>query len=244
MLLSSEMARLMEEQKAYYEARANEYDEWWERRGRYDLGTEGNALWRQEIQAVEAFFNRAPLGAHILELAAGTGNWTLYLARRAERVTVLEQSRSMIELNSGRVQQAGLLNRVDYEETDLLTWNPRERYDSVFLAFWLSHIPSALRDSFLLLAASALKRGGCLAILEGKPDGTLRSPRHVTYRQDDETELRTLNDGRTFRIVNRLDSPEDLGQRLRRAGLQPQVGATDEQFVYALAFSPIRNGEV
>jgi hypothetical protein len=32
--------RLLAEQRAYYEARAPEYDEWWQRRGRFDLGPE------------------------------------------------------------------------------------------------------------------------------------------------------------------------------------------------------------
>ena len=38
MVVSREMEALLGEQKAYYQARSSEYDEWWERRGRYDLG--------------------------------------------------------------------------------------------------------------------------------------------------------------------------------------------------------------
>jgi demethylmenaquinone methyltransferase/2-methoxy-6-polyprenyl-1,4-benzoquinol methylase len=229
---------LLEEQKSYYEARATEYDEWWERRGRYDLGAEGNALWREEIQKVEAVFDMAPLRGHVLEPAAGSGNWTLYLTRRAEKVTVLDNSRSMIERNRRRVQEAGFQGRVDYEETDLFCWHPGARYDAIFLGFWVSHLPSAVLDPFLLLMASALKPGGCLAILEGQRNGRLRSATQGTSRLDDEIELRTLNDGRTFRIVKRYDDPEDLAERLERAGLNAQVGASGEQFLYALAFSP------
>jgi demethylmenaquinone methyltransferase/2-methoxy-6-polyprenyl-1,4-benzoquinol methylase len=237
------MARLLDEQKAYYEARADEYDEWWERRGRYDLGPEGNARWQQEIRNVKAFFDTAPLGAYILEPAAGTGNWTLYLARRAERVVVLEQSRSMIECNRHRVKAAGLEQRVVYEQTDLLSWTPAGAYDSIFIAFWLAHLPSLLLDVFLRLVASTLIPGGCLAILEGRRAGRQRSPKQGTYRLDDETELRTLNDGRTFRVVNCLFDPGDLEVRLERAGLQPKIGPTSENFVYGLAFSSDKGGE-
>jgi 2-polyprenyl-3-methyl-5-hydroxy-6-metoxy-1,4-benzoquinol methylase len=214
-------------------------NEWWERRGRYDLGAEGNALWREEIQKVEAVFDMAPLRGHVLEPAAGSGNWTLYLARRAEKVTALETSRSMIELNRLRLQKAGLQGHVDYEETDLFSWHPRAQYDAVFLGFWISHLPSAALDPFLLLMASALKPGGCLAILDGQRDGKLRSATQGigTSRLDDETEVRTLNDGRRFRVVKRYDDPRDLAERLERAGLDAQVGASGEQFLYALAFS-------
>jgi SAM-dependent methyltransferase len=232
------LATLLEEQKSYYDARATEYDEWWERRGRYDLGAEGNALWQEEIRKVEAVFDSAPLCGHILEPAAGTGNWTLYLAQRAEKVTALENSRSMIEVNRRRVQEAGLQARVDYEETDLFSWNPHARYDAIFLGFWISHLPFAILDPFLLLMASALKPGGCLAILEGRRNGRLRSATQGTSHLKDEIELRTLNDGRTFRIVKRYDDPEDLAERLGRAGLEARVGASGEQFLYALAFSP------
>jgi SAM-dependent methyltransferase len=228
---------LLEEQKAYYEARATEYDEWWERRGRYDLGAEGNALWQEEIRKIEVVFDMAPLRGHVLEAAAGSGNWTLYLARRAEKVTALENSRSMIELNRLRLQEAGLQGHVDYEETDLFCWHPLARYDAVFLGFWISHLPSAVLDPFLLLMASALKPGGCLAILDGQRNGRLRSTAQGTSRLEDEIELRTLNDGRKFRVVKRYDDPEDLAERLERAGLDAHVGTSGEQFLYALAFS-------
>jgi len=35
---------LLEEQKRYYDARTAEYDKWWERKGKYDLGPEGNRV--------------------------------------------------------------------------------------------------------------------------------------------------------------------------------------------------------
>ena len=228
---------MLAEQKAYYEARATEYDEWWERRGRYDLGEVGNALWREEIRKVEAIFGAAPLRGHVLEPAAGSGNWTIYLARRAEKVTVLDNSLSMIEMNRRRILEAGLQERVDYEQTDLFCWQPRTQYDAVFLGFWISHLPSAILDPFLLLMASALKPGGCLAILEGQRNGRLRSAAQGTSHVDDEIELRTLNDGRKFRIVKRYDDPEDLAERLENAGLSAQVGTSGEQFLCALAFS-------
>ena len=76
-LVSLETTGLLQEQKAYFEARASEYEKWWDRSGRYDLGPGGNAIRREEIRRVEAVFNTIPLPSHILEPSAGTGNWTL-----------------------------------------------------------------------------------------------------------------------------------------------------------------------
>jgi len=36
---------LIDEQVGYYRARASEYDRWFQRLGRYDLGAEENARW-------------------------------------------------------------------------------------------------------------------------------------------------------------------------------------------------------
>src|SRR5688500_69836 len=46
-------ARLLKEQIEYYRARANEYDEWAFRRGRYDRGPHHRAVWLAEVAAVE-----------------------------------------------------------------------------------------------------------------------------------------------------------------------------------------------
>ncbi len=45
-------SRTLNEMVKYYRARANEYDEWFYRRGRFDLGSEANARWFTEAGEV------------------------------------------------------------------------------------------------------------------------------------------------------------------------------------------------
>ena len=45
---------ILQAQVAYYRARADEYDDWWERRGDFDLGEEFHAAWRADIDALDA----------------------------------------------------------------------------------------------------------------------------------------------------------------------------------------------
>ena len=40
---------LLSEQRSYYQARAPEYDEWWQRRGRYDRGEEELLEWQRQV---------------------------------------------------------------------------------------------------------------------------------------------------------------------------------------------------
>jgi hypothetical protein len=48
----SDTRRLLEEQKAYYRARAPEYDDWFLRRGPYDGGPDENRRWFAEVRRV------------------------------------------------------------------------------------------------------------------------------------------------------------------------------------------------
>src|SRR6185312_6072114 len=95
--------RLIEEQIAYYQARAAEYDEWFLRQGRYDHGPEMNARWFAEVEqvarALEAF---APAG-DVLELASGTGLWTQRLVTTARSVTAVDSSPEVHAVNRERL---------------------------------------------------------------------------------------------------------------------------------------------
>jgi hypothetical protein len=44
---------LLAEQRSYYQARAPEYDEWWQRRGRFDRGEEKLREWQRQVAVVD-----------------------------------------------------------------------------------------------------------------------------------------------------------------------------------------------
>lgn len=88
----SGMDPTLTEQIEYYRARASEYDEWFLRQGRYDLGDAENARWRAEVDEVArelASFNPA---GKVLELAGGTGFWSQQLVRTATELTIVDAS--------------------------------------------------------------------------------------------------------------------------------------------------------
>jgi hypothetical protein len=49
---------LLAEQRSFYRARAPEYDEWWQRRGRYDRGEEKLLEWQRQVATVDAGLRR------------------------------------------------------------------------------------------------------------------------------------------------------------------------------------------
>ena len=64
-----EERNLLDEQMAYYQARAGEYDEWFFREGRYDHGPAQRAEWFREVTRVEAELRAAGPRGDVLELA-------------------------------------------------------------------------------------------------------------------------------------------------------------------------------
>jgi demethylmenaquinone methyltransferase/2-methoxy-6-polyprenyl-1,4-benzoquinol methylase len=187
--------KLINEQLEYYRARAAEYDDWWERRGRYDRGPDANATWFVERASVEAAFDALALQGEVLELAPGTGIWTERLARTAKRITAVDGSPEMIMLNRARLGPSS--SAVRYVVADLFSWKPDRAYDGVVFCFWLSHVPRERLDRFAATVASGLRPGGRVFLLEGKRVPTSTAVDHMLPPGGEEVMTRRLNDGAT-----------------------------------------------
>ena len=224
---------LLDEQADYYRARAGEYDEWWQRLGRYDRGSEATARWRAEVAEVDAALARANLTGDILELACGTGWWTERLARTARRLTCIDASPETIELNRTRLRDAGL-PLPEYRIADLFAWTPDATFDAVFFSFWLSHVPPERFALFWANVAAALKPGGCAFLVDSLPDPSSTARDH---RMPDPQGMqeRKLNDGRTFRIVKLFREPVRLADKLNAQGWRAEMERTARYFVFGRA---------
>ena len=73
---------LLAEQRDLYRRRAGEYDEWWQRQGRYDHGPEEAAMWQAEVDRVD------------------------------ESLTVVDASPETLALNRERIQRADVRHLV------------------------------------------------------------------------------------------------------------------------------------
>ncbi len=218
---------LLAEQIAYYRARASEYDEWWERRGRFDRGAQANARWFAETEELREALERFDLAGSVLELACGTGIWTERLAGHAARLTAVDSSPEVIAINRARVGGRG----VDYVTADLFEWEPEELYDACFFGFWLSHVPYELFAEFWAKIARALAPAGRVFFVDSARSalvqGAVRLP-----AGGGETQRRRLSDGREYTIVKHWFEPAALSERLRDVGWEIEVHATPTFFVY------------
>lgn len=222
--------QVLQEQIAYYQKRANEYDEWFYRKGRFDRGQESNARWLAEVDEVFAALDALQITGDVLELAPGTGIWTKRLAHTAKNITAVDASLEMIEINRARVNSKHII----YEQADLFTWQPERTYDAVIFCFWISHVPLELLDDFLTRVSSMLKPGGKLFFVDGRREPTSTALNHILPAEGNQTMTRKLNDGQAFTIVKNFYDPTELADRCTRAGLTVTVQETATYFLFGL----------
>jgi SAM-dependent methyltransferase len=223
---------LLEGQLAYYRARAGEYDEWFLRSGRHDRGPEWNRRWFSELEQVRGHLDRFGPKGRVLELACGTGLWTVELAPHATSITAVDASPEVLEINRARMRGARLEPPVRYILADLFDWSPDDTYDVVFFGFWLSHVPPGHFAAFWELVRSAIRPGGRAFFVDSLGPEALAEKRRLGWTPGDHTMLRQLNDGREYRIVKIFYDPVELEARLEHLGWRFSVRTTGNHLLY------------
>ncbi len=165
---------ILDEQLTYYRKMAQEYDE---KTGQTE------DLQRAFARARDLLQQHAPV-EQMLELACGTGTWTRALLALGRELTAIDASPEM------------------FQQADLFQWQPRQQYDLVFFANWLSHVPPPRLDAFLGTVARAVRPGGSLVMVDQY--APMQEDREIIVRDAEEGAIyakRSLLNGQTFIIV-------------------------------------------
>ena len=200
--MDDDVQALVAEQVAYYRAHAPDYD------GAY-LGKD----WDRCIEEL-------PIAGDVLELACGTGHWTPLLAARARSVTALDAAPETLALARQRV--LGL--PVEPIQADVFAWQPPRRYDTVFFAFWLTHVPPTRFAAFWSMVGLALAPGGRVCFVDDS-NGARSSERFVPD-QVTPAVWRPLRDGSEHRVVKVYYRPDELAARLAELGWSADIHET------------------
>lgn len=214
------MSDLLDEQKRYYAERAPEYDDWWYRRGRYELEPAALARWQADVAEAEAALEAFAPRGRALELAAGTGIWTRKLVQLTDHVVAVDANAETLALNTSEAELV---------QADVFAWEAPEPFDVVFFSFWLSHVPEARFDEFWRMVRAALRPGGRVFLVDNAAGGESTHGR----RSGEESERRTLADGREFEIVKLRRTADELRSRVSPLGFDLDFRSTAHgHFVY------------
>jgi demethylmenaquinone methyltransferase/2-methoxy-6-polyprenyl-1,4-benzoquinol methylase len=177
--------------KAYYEARAREYDDWWLGRGLYvDRHRPG---WDEARDDLAAWIAGLP-PARTLDVACGTGFLTRHL--RGE-VVGLDQSPSMLEVAREQVPDAEFVaaDALDLPFDD-------DAFDRLFTSYFYCHLEEDDRRRFLAEARRVARELVVVASILG--DG----------EEPERWEERKLRDGSRWQVYKRVFAPDDLAEEL------------------------------
>jgi SAM-dependent methyltransferase len=177
--------------KAYYHARAAEYDDWWLGRGLF-AGRERPG-WDEELGRLVAVLETLP-PARTLDVACGTG----FLTRRLRGDVVgLDQSEAMLALARRQAPAAS------FRAGDALALPFRDAaFERVFASFFYCHLEEPERLQFL---GEARRVGPELVVVgSAAPDGAPAARR----------EERVLEDGSRWEVFKRVFDPAALAEEL------------------------------
>ena len=173
--------------KAYYDARAPEFDEWYEGTGRF-AGRQRPA-WREMLGALADTLRRLP-PARTLDVACGTGYGTRWLPGE---ITGLDQSPRMLAIASERLPDARFV------QGDALALPfPAGAFERVTAMHFYGHLEGDDRHRFLREARRVAPE---LVVV----DSALRAE-----VQPEEWQERILNDGSRWTVYKRYFTPEGL----------------------------------
>jgi SAM-dependent methyltransferase len=208
--MASDDRELLDEQIRYYRARASEYDATSSPPEDDRFAADANRI-RDELRAFQ------PRG-RVLELAAGTGQWTGLLAEYADELIASDASPEMLELNAAKVGDPS----IQYRVADAFGLPATHDHDVVFFGFFLSHVPPQRFEPFWAVVEGLLAPGGRVFFVD--------EGRHFLWREDWVDEAagvvrRPLADGTIHRAVKVLWSAAELESRMRV--LDWEVSVTD-----------------
>jgi ubiquinone/menaquinone biosynthesis C-methylase UbiE len=177
----------------YYEERASEYDDFYERND-----------YNAELQKLRKWVARHTRNRTVLEVAAGTGFWTSTVASSAKSVTAIDCNAEVLTLASHR----SMGDHVCLVQADAFALpNFGSKFQVGMAHLWWSHIEKQRRYEFLLHLAERLDPGGTLLMIDQlyTPHCPKRSRTHCGNR----FELRLAN-GFLFEIVKNYVQPATL----------------------------------
>ena len=145
----------MEETRVYYDEKSRNYDETF------------SILYFRVFDAVtwkylEPYLPTDP-NAQVLDAGGGTGRWTVRIAKRVKRVTLMDFSEGMLKEAAQRIKEEGVEDKVVIKKGDIArTDYSDETFDLIFCehALFLFEEPDTLLEEF----ARILKSKGTLIV--------------------------------------------------------------------------------
>jgi ubiquinone/menaquinone biosynthesis C-methylase UbiE len=187
---------LVDDVTQYYAARASVHDE---------VAGYTNVAAEQRRAPIKARYRQVFAGHTVLEIACGTGYWTVIIGDVAESVLAVDINPSVISQARDRCKH---LPSVKFHSADAYTLDGVSAgFSAAFGCLWWSHMPKELISPFLASLHRKLLPGALVLFVDQLPcEGHVR--REGPF--GNILEKRCLPGGHAFEIVKNCPSEEDV----------------------------------
>ena len=155
-------------------------------------------------------------GRRVLEVACGTGYWTVLVSRTAASVVATDAGEEPMRIAQSK-DYAG--RNVHFELADAYALSAAlGRFDGALVIFWWSHIPLARIGAFLASLHARLERGARVVLMDNRYIDGSSTPITERDAEGNTYQLRPLADGSENRVLKNFPTEADL-----RAVLAPHA---------------------
>ena len=189
----------------YYRRRAREYEAIYAKPERQD-----------DLAFLKKYLPERLAGRRVLEVACGTGYWTVLVARTAASIVAVDAAEEPMRIAMSK--DYGERN-VHFELADAYALAADlGRFDGALACFWWSHIPLSRIDDFLGSLHRVLEPGARVLLMDNRYVEGNSTPIAERDAEGNTYQLRPLADGSTNRVLKNFPTEAEL-----RAALAPQA---------------------
>jgi demethylmenaquinone methyltransferase/2-methoxy-6-polyprenyl-1,4-benzoquinol methylase len=187
--------------RRYYASRAHEYEAIYRKPERQaDL---------ERLRSLVAAFGE---GRRVLEIACGTGYWTVPLASAAVSLTATDVSDEVLDVARSKPLPPGI---VTFAHADAFGLEALPgRFDAAFAGFWWSHVLRADLKRFLAGLHARLERPARVLLLDNRYVEGSSTPVSRTDDAGNTYQERSLADGARHEVLKNFPSPAQVRKAL------------------------------
>lgn len=204
--------------KTYYQERAPVYDRVYHYPER-----------QNDLRFLEDFVARQFAGLNVLEIAAGTGYWTQFIARKAHTVLATDATREVLNLLEARE----LPTSVATEVIDAFALNNlSQTFAGAFAGLWLSHVPKQSLRQFFSGLHNRLLPGARVTFIDNTAVQCQRLPITDEDKFGNTYQDRLLDNGITYKVLKNFPTREELLELVDTIAIEPQHTELDNFWLF------------
>lgn len=196
----------------YYSQRAPEYD-------RVYLKPERQADLRYLEQWLPARFK----GLHVLEIAAGTGYWSQFIAPECASLTLTDATLATLEIARNRV-----FGHAVFVQADAYALLPEMgSFSAAFAGFWISHVPVERRREFMESLHARLQPDATVIFMDNRYVEGSSTPVTNPDAAGNTYQIRHLENGQSHRVIKNFPDEASMQAMIEGFGEDGIWNTTD-----------------